>query len=58
MKSYYHYTNKGSVATIISSGYIRKSTDTVNDALFGPGKKVCAVRKGLKEERVLITLNA
>ena len=45
------------MAAILSSGYIRESTES-GHTRCGEGRKVCAVRKGLEDERVLIKLNA
>ncbi|XP_021340041.1 uncharacterized protein LOC110441257 [Mizuhopecten yessoensis] len=33
----YHYTSKKDARKIKESGYIKKSTDTQNDATYGPG---------------------
>ena len=36
----YHYTNEMGAAGIAASGVINASTDTKNDAVYGPGKPV------------------
>ena len=39
-KTYYHYTDKRGAEGIEKSKEIKASTDTTNDAVFGPGKSV------------------
>ena len=39
-RRHYHYTNEMGAAGIEESGMIKESTDTKNDAIFGPGKSV------------------
>ena len=39
-KTYYHYTDQRGVEGIEKSKEIKASTDTTNDAVFGPGKSV------------------
>ncbi|XP_060073514.1 uncharacterized protein LOC132553299 [Ylistrum balloti] len=36
-ETYYHHTTKNGAMQILQSGYIKKSTDMVNDATYGPG---------------------
>ena len=37
-KTYYHYTDQKGAEGIAKSEEIKASTDTKNDAVFGPGK--------------------
>lgn len=51
----YHYTNSEGIQGIVTSGVIAPSTETKNDAIFGPG--VYATTYGPENSKTMIAQN-